>query len=231
MSQSGFATNATRSEQLLFLTDDQLRQGIELMFFAYRGFTADPDRILGERQYGRAHHRAIHFINRRPGLTVNELLDFLGVTKQSLNRVLRQLVDDGLVESRVGVADRRHRNLRLTPAGHALEQELSAAQRRRMRAAFSDRRAGGGARLPQGARADDRPRGARARPQLARDRPAMNGAATRRRTSSSSTTTTGCGRSCRSSCRATASGSRPPATPATPARCSRGSSSTSSSST
>ena len=73
MGQSGFSTNTTRSEQLLFLTDDQLRQGIELMFFAYRGFTADPDRILAERQYGRAHHRAIHFINRRPGLTVNEL--------------------------------------------------------------------------------------------------------------------------------------------------------------
>ena len=110
-------TNATRSEQLLFLTDDQLRQGIELMYFAYRGFTADPDRILEARDYGRAHHRAIHFINRRPGLTVNELLDLLGVTKQSLNRVLRQLVDDGLVESRVGLEDRRHRNLHLTPAG------------------------------------------------------------------------------------------------------------------
>lgn len=137
MAQGSLSTNPTRGEQLLFLTDDQLRQGIELMFFAYRGFTADPDRILSERRYGRAHHRAIHFINRRPGLTVNELLDFLGVTKQSLNRVLRQLVDDGLVESRVGVEDRRHRNLHLTPAGHQLEQELSAAQRRRMRAAFS----------------------------------------------------------------------------------------------
>ena len=130
---AGFTTNPTRSERLLFLTDDQLRQGIELMYFAYRGFTADPDRILEERQYGRAHHRAIHFINRRPGLT-----DLLGVTKQSLNRVLRQLVDDGLVESRVGVEDRRHRNLHLTEAGQALEHELSAAQRRRMRAAFSN---------------------------------------------------------------------------------------------
>jgi DNA-binding MarR family transcriptional regulator len=137
MPQSGFSTNPTRSEQLLFLTDDQLRQGIELMFFAYRGFTADPDRILEGRRYGRAHHRAIHFINRRPGLTVNELLELLGVTKQSLNRVLRQLIDDGLVESRIGQTDRRHRNLRLTPAGSAFEQELSAAQRRRMRAAFS----------------------------------------------------------------------------------------------
>jgi len=137
MKQGGFSTNPTRSEQLLFLTDDQLRQGIELMFFAYRGFTADPDRILDARGYGRAHHRAIHFVNRRPGLTVNELIDLLGVTKQSLNRVLRPLVDDGLVESRVGLEDRRHRNLHLTPAGALFEQELSAAQRRRMRAAFS----------------------------------------------------------------------------------------------
>jgi DNA-binding MarR family transcriptional regulator len=133
----GYGTSLTRSEQLLFLTDDQLRQGIELMFFAYRGFTADPDRILEPRGYGRAHHRAIHFVNRRPGLTVNELLDLLGVTKQSLNRVLRQLVDDGLVESRVGLEDRRHRNLFLTDAGRGFEQELSAAQQRRMRAAFS----------------------------------------------------------------------------------------------
>lgn len=135
---AGFTTNQTRSEQLLFLTDDQLRQGIELMYFAYRAFTADPDRILEERAYGRAHHRAIHFINRRTGLTVNELIDLLGVTKQSLNRVLRQLVEDGLVESRVGVEDRRHRNLYLTAAGRDLEQELSAAQRRRMRAAYSN---------------------------------------------------------------------------------------------
>ena len=137
MAQRRFSANPTRSEQLLFLTDDQLRQGIELMFFAYRGFTADPDRILADLGYGRAHHRAIHFINRDPGLTVNELIEILGVTKQSLNRVLRQLVDKGLVESRVGRVDRRQRNLHLTERGRALEQDLSAAQRRRMRAAFS----------------------------------------------------------------------------------------------
>lgn len=137
MRQTGFSVSPNRGEQLLFLTDEQLRQGIELMFFAYRGFTADPDRILEERAYGRAHHRAIHFINRRPGLTVNELLDILRVTKQSLNRVLRQLVEDRLVQSLVGRDDRRQRNLFLTEAGRQLEQELSAAQRRRMRGAFS----------------------------------------------------------------------------------------------
>ena len=125
-------------EALLFLTDEQLRQGIEAMFFAYRGFTADPDRILADMAYGRAHHRAIHFINRAPGTTVNNLLNILGVTKQSLNRVLRTLIADGLVESKVGRADKRERNLFLTDAGRALEQTLSTAQRGRIRAAFRD---------------------------------------------------------------------------------------------
>ncbi len=125
-------------EALLFLTDEQLRQGIEAMFFAYRGFTADPDRILADLAYGRAHHRAIHFINRAPGTTVNNLLNLLGVTKQSLNRVLRTLITDGLVESNVGRADKRERHLNLTQAGHELEQTLSDAQRARMRAAFRE---------------------------------------------------------------------------------------------
>jgi DNA-binding MarR family transcriptional regulator len=126
----------TRGESLLFLTDDQLRKGIEAMFFAYRGFTADPDRILAEKGYGRAHHRALHFINRAPGTTVNNLLTILGVTKQSLNRVLRTLVEDGLVEAKVGNKDKRERHLRLTEAGETLERALSEAQRGRMRAAF-----------------------------------------------------------------------------------------------
>ena len=123
-------------ENLLFLTDDQLRRGIEAMFFAYRGFTADPDRILENYAYGRAHQRAIHFVNRSPGTTVNNLLDILGVTKQSLNRVLRALVNDGLIESRIGEKDKRERHLFLTDAGRALEQELSEAQRTRVRAAY-----------------------------------------------------------------------------------------------
>ncbi|MGH1355886.1 MAG: MarR family winged helix-turn-helix transcriptional regulator [Thalassovita sp.] len=129
-------SEVTTGENLLFLTDEQLRQGIEAMFFAYRGFTADPDRILAGMAYGRAHHRAIHFINRAPGTTVNNLLILLGVTKQSLNRVLRTLIEDGLVESRVGVADKRERHLFLTEDGAALERKLSDAQRARMRAAY-----------------------------------------------------------------------------------------------
>lgn len=123
-------------ETLLFLTDEQLRHGIEAMFFAYRGFTADPDRILAGKAYGRAHHRALHFINRAPGTTVTNLLGILGVTKQSLNRVLRTLVEDKLVDSRVGQRDRRERHLFLTEAGQQLEAELSEAQRSRMRDAY-----------------------------------------------------------------------------------------------
>ncbi|MDQ2089529.1 MarR family winged helix-turn-helix transcriptional regulator [Marimonas arenosa] len=123
-------------ETLLYLTDEQLRQGIEAVFFAYRSFTADPDRILATLAYGRAHHRAIHFIARAPGTTVNNLLEILGVTKQSLNRVLRTLVEDGLVESKVGTSDRRERHLYLTDEGLVLERRLSDAQRARMRAAY-----------------------------------------------------------------------------------------------
>ncbi|GAA0292281.1 MarR family winged helix-turn-helix transcriptional regulator [Rhodovulum strictum] len=136
MAQGASAVAQKGGESLLFLTDEQLRKGIEAMFFAYRGFTADPDRILEEHGYGRAHHRAIHFIHRAPGTTVNNLLSILGVTKQSLNRVLRALVEDGLVEARVGHRDKRERHLYLTESGAALEQQLSDAQRERMRAAY-----------------------------------------------------------------------------------------------
>ncbi|OWU86252.1 MarR family transcriptional regulator [Oceanicola sp. 22II-s10i] len=123
-------------DALLFLTDEQLRQGIEAMFFAYRGFTAAPDAILEGLDYGRAHHRALHFIARVPGMNVKRLLEILGVTKQSLNRVLRTLIEDGLVESRVGTSDKRERHLFLTETGADLESRLSDAQRRQMRAAY-----------------------------------------------------------------------------------------------
>ncbi|TKW65304.1 MAG: MarR family transcriptional regulator [Paracoccus denitrificans] len=123
-------------QDLLFLTDEQIRGGIEAFFFAYRAFTADPDEILEGMDYGRAHHRALHFIARKPGLTVSALLDILGVTKQSLNRVLRSLLADGLVESRVGKRDRRERLLHLTGTGADLERRLSEAQRARVRAAY-----------------------------------------------------------------------------------------------
>ncbi|MFV0358525.1 MarR family winged helix-turn-helix transcriptional regulator [Tropicimonas sp.] len=136
-------SSGQRGEALLFLTDEQLRKGIEAMFFAYKGFTSDPDRILEERGYGRAHHRAVHFIHRSHGTTVNNLLAILGVTKQSLNRVLRTLIDDGLVESRVGSRDKRERHLFLTDSGRELERALSDVQQARVRDAF--RSAGPGA--------------------------------------------------------------------------------------
>ena len=91
---------------------------------------------MAEYGYGRAHHRALHFINRSYGTTVNNLLATLGVTKQSLNRVLRGLIADGLVEARVGRTDRRERNLFLTDAGQELERKLAEVQRVRMRAAY-----------------------------------------------------------------------------------------------
>lgn len=117
-------------------SDEQVRRGIEAMYFAYRAFTSDPDLILDQIGYGRAHHRTLHFINREPGLTVTALLAVLGVTKQSLNRVLRALIEDGLVDSRVGSRDRRERQLCLTDKGAALERRLSQAQRARVRAAY-----------------------------------------------------------------------------------------------
>lgn len=123
-------------DPLHYLTDDQLRNGIEAMFFAYRGFTADPDRILEEYDYGRAHHRAVHFVERYPGITVSNLISILGVSKQSLNRVLRRLIADRLVAVRIGADDRRTRELRLTEKGKRLERRLSDAQRKRMRAAY-----------------------------------------------------------------------------------------------
>ena len=126
-----------RSEQMLYLKEEQLLQGIELMFFAYKGFTSDPDKILDDLTYGRAHHRAIHFINRLPGLTVNDLIKILDVTKQSLNRVMRDLIEDGLVESRIGATDKRQRNLFLTNKGRELERKLSDAQQKRVREAYS----------------------------------------------------------------------------------------------
>ena len=133
---AGGGGGISRADQLLFLTDEQLRQGIELLFFAYRDFTGDPDQVLAKRGLGRAHHRAIHFIKRRPGITVAGLLEILQVTKQSLNRVLRQLIDEGLVLSTVGKEDRRERNLHLSEAGDALERELSELQRERFRRAY-----------------------------------------------------------------------------------------------
>ena len=109
---------------------------IELFFFAYRDFTSDPDEILAGYGFGRAHHRVLHFVNRRPGLTVAELLDVLQITKQSLARVLKQLIDTGHIVQLQGPRDRRQRELYPTAKGRELALALARPQSRRIRAAL-----------------------------------------------------------------------------------------------
>ncbi|TGV64531.1 MarR family transcriptional regulator, partial [Mesorhizobium sp. M00.F.Ca.ET.149.01.1.1] len=110
---------------------------IELFFFAYRDFTSDPDQILADYGFGRAHHRVLHFVNRRPGLTVAELLDVLKITKQSLARVLKQLIDTDHIVQVQGPRDRRQRELYPTAKGRALALALARPQSRRIRAALA----------------------------------------------------------------------------------------------
>jgi len=122
----------------LFLRDDELRQAIELLFFAYRDFTAEPDAMLERYGFGRAHHRVIYFVGRHPGMTVSDLLGILRITKQSLSRVLGQLVREGFVRQRTGQRDRRQRLLELTPHGTELERQLSNEQRQRIARAYRE---------------------------------------------------------------------------------------------
>src|SRR5712691_6210810 len=120
-----------------YLNEDELRQGIELLFFAYRDFTAEPDAILARYDFGRAHHRVVQFVGRHPQMTVGELLGILRITKQSLSRVLGQLVRQGFIVQHRGAQDRRLRLLELTTSGRELEHRLSELQRARVAAAFS----------------------------------------------------------------------------------------------
>ena len=122
----------------LYLREEDLRQGMELLYFAYRDFTAEPDAILGKYGFGRAHHRVIYFVGRNPQITVSELLSILRITKQSLSRVLGQLVRDGFVVQRKGESDRRQRLLELTPKGVELERRLSESQRKRIADAYRE---------------------------------------------------------------------------------------------
>ncbi len=110
---------------------------IELMFFAYRDFVGDADRLLDSYGFGRAHHRVLHFVHRNPGLTVAELLDILQITKQSLNRVMKDLLDGGLIAVRSGASDRRQRLLFASPEGAHLALDLARLQSRRFRAALA----------------------------------------------------------------------------------------------
>jgi DNA-binding MarR family transcriptional regulator len=116
--------------------EEEVRLGIELLFFAYRDFTAEPDAILAQYGFGRAHHRVIHFVGRHPQMTVSELLGILRITKQSLSRVLGHLVHQEFVLQRPGSHDRRQRLLELTPKGQELERRLSEPQRARIANAY-----------------------------------------------------------------------------------------------
>ncbi len=131
---------ATEAEHLAF---------VELLFFAYRDFISDPDAVLADYGFGRAHHRVLHFVSRQPGLRVADLLDILKITKQSLGPVLKQLVDRGFVMQTTGDADRRERRLHLTGDGAELAGRLRALQTSRVAAALEHASAG----APSGAAA------------------------------------------------------------------------------
>jgi DNA-binding MarR family transcriptional regulator len=118
--------------------EEELRQGIELLFYAYRDFTAEPDAMLARYGFGRAHHRVIYFVGRHPHMSVSELLGILRITKQSLARVLGQLVRQGFIVQQTGKSDRRQRLLQLTPTGIDLERELSENQRQRIERAYAE---------------------------------------------------------------------------------------------
>ncbi len=121
----------------LFLREAELRRGLELLYFGYSHLTRATDRGLSEEGMGRAHHRTLYFVARQPDLTVSELLSLLAITKQSLGRVLNELTDRGLVETRAGTRDRRQRLLRLTPTGAKLEAALFDSLRERLSAAYA----------------------------------------------------------------------------------------------
>ncbi len=125
--------------------DREALELVELFFFAYRDFVGDADRLLADYGFGRAHHRVLHFVHRRPDLSIAALLDILQITKQSLNRVLKQLLDAKLVEARAGARDRRQRLLRLTPEGTRLARGLAQLQSARFRRVLDE--------MPESARA------------------------------------------------------------------------------
>ncbi len=133
----GLTESSSPAASALFLREGEVRRGVELLFFGYTRLTRSIDQGLAEHGLGRAHHRALYFIARQPDLTISELLRFLAITKQSLGRVLTDLSERGLVETRAGVIDRRQKLLRLTAAGAEFEAQLFDALRTNLSAAYS----------------------------------------------------------------------------------------------
>lgn len=127
-----------RSASPLFLREDEIRRGVELLYFGYTRLTRSIDEALAQHGLGRAHHRALYFIARQPGLTVSELLAYLAITKQSLGRVIKDLTRNAYVEMQTGPVDRRQKLLRLTAEGRAFEAELFAMLRARLASAYAD---------------------------------------------------------------------------------------------
>ncbi|MBP6379778.1 MAG: MarR family transcriptional regulator [Sphingorhabdus sp.] len=121
----------------LFLREDEVRRGVELLYFGYTRLTRSVDELLVDHGFGRAHHRALYFIARQPDLPVNALLKILSITKQSLGRVLNDLSAKGLVETRAGEKDRRQKLLRLTDEGAAFEAQLFEILRVGLSAAYA----------------------------------------------------------------------------------------------
>ena len=116
----------------LFLSEKEIRKIIELMFFSYRDFTSGPDKILEKIKFGRAHHRVIYFVGKKEKITIKDLLSILQITKQSLSRVLNQLVKERYIFVSTGV-DKRTKNLSLTKKGQELENKLSTIQINKIR--------------------------------------------------------------------------------------------------
>jgi len=138
---SGAASHAQPGAGLLFLREEEFRAAQDMLFFALRDLTTAPDDFLADLGFGRAHHRCLHWIGRRPGMKVGELLDILAITKQSLARVLGPLIRQGYVVQVKGQNDPRQRLLSLSEKGVALERKLFEIQRERLAAAY--REAGG----------------------------------------------------------------------------------------
>ncbi len=128
----GARGGARRSES----PPDMMDEALQILFFAFRDITAEPDRVLAERGLSRVHHRILYFVRRHPGVRPSALLDILGVSKQALARPLRDLVRRGLVEASVPAENRRTKSLHLTAAGARLERRLSGSERRRFARAF-----------------------------------------------------------------------------------------------
>ena len=136
--RSGAKKRSAREGAELGKADRRALRAVELMFYAYRDFTADADALLAQSGFGRAHHRALHFVGRSPGMTVTELLEVLRITKQSLNRVLQQLVSEDYVRQEPGPEDRRQRRLFLTDTGEEMWRALRTPQFERFQRAYRE---------------------------------------------------------------------------------------------